>query len=254
MTTKIHNSNTACCSIPPVRSSYEPKGSFKAYAGFSKTYQTGPEGTSRALIAVYDIFGFWPQTQQGADILAETLQVRVIMPDFFEPDAAFPMEYYPPDTTEKKAAIQAFFGGPAKMDKTLPNVKKVGDALRADGYKNVGVYGYCWGGKVATLTGADSSFDAVAAIHPAMLDASDAKSLAVPLGLFPSKDEPIAEYEKLVKAISDKPFASRNAYKLYPTVHHGWAAARADLSDPENKKQYEDLYGTLAGFFQGVWA
>jgi hypothetical protein len=37
-------------------------------------------------------------------------------------------------------------------------------------------------------------------------------------------------------------------------VHHGWAAARANLDDPENKKQYEDLYGTLAGFFQAVWA
>lgn len=104
-----------------------------------------------------------------------------------------------------------------------------------------------------------------------MLDVADTKNLAVPLGLFPSKNEPIHEvnyffffqsyilltwlqYEKIVEAISIKPFASKNAYKLYSTMHHGWAAARANLDDPENKKQYEDLYGTLAGFFQGVWA
>jgi dienelactone hydrolase len=64
---------------------------------------------------------------------------------------------------------------------------------------------------------------------------------------------PRPQYEKLVKAISTKPFASKNAYKIYPTMHHGWAAARADLNDAENKKQYEDVYGTLTGFYKGVW-
>lgn len=36
--------------------------------------------------------------------------------------------------------------------------------------------------------------------------------------------------------------------------HHGWAAARADLDNAENKKQYEDVYKRLAGFFDKVWA
>lgn len=31
--------------------------------------------------------------------------------------------------------------------------------------------------------------------------------------------------------------------------HHGWAAARADLKDPENKKQYEDVYRRLGEYF-----
>lgn len=31
--------------------------------------------------------------------------------------------------------------------------------------------------------------------------------------------------------------------------HHGWAAARADLDDPENKKQFEDVYMRLAEYF-----
>jgi len=57
----------------------------------------------------------------------------------------------------------------------------------------------------------------------------------------------------MVDAISTKPFASLNAYKLYPTMHHGWAAARGDLKDPENLKQYEDVYATLAGFFKAVF-
>jgi len=32
--------------------------------------------------------------------------------------------------------------------------------------------------------------------------------------------------------------------------HHGWAAARADLDDPENKKAFEDIYARLAAFFK----
>jgi dienelactone hydrolase len=31
--------------------------------------------------------------------------------------------------------------------------------------------------------------------------------------------------------------------------HHGWAAARANLKNEENKKQFEDVYKRLADFF-----
>ena len=36
MSTVVHNDNAACCSIPPVKSDYTPKGSYKSYAGFDK--------------------------------------------------------------------------------------------------------------------------------------------------------------------------------------------------------------------------
>ena len=36
MSTTVHNTNVACCTIPPVKSDYQPKGSYKSYAGFSK--------------------------------------------------------------------------------------------------------------------------------------------------------------------------------------------------------------------------
>ena len=31
----VHNTNTACCTIPPIESDYTPKGSYKSYAGFN---------------------------------------------------------------------------------------------------------------------------------------------------------------------------------------------------------------------------
>ncbi|KZV95634.1 hypothetical protein EXIGLDRAFT_735034, partial [Exidia glandulosa HHB12029] len=215
-------------------------------------YVVGPEGSGKALLGVYDIFGFWPQTLQGADILSKSLKCQVFVPDFFAPDEPYDLARFPPSTDEDKAAFQKFFGGPANPERVLPMVHKVAEAIKATGAAKIGVrspYGYCWGGKITTLSGATDDFVGVAALHPAMLSAGDADALKVPIAVFPSKDEPVDEYENLLKAISSKPFAAKNSYKLYDTMHHGWAAARADLKDAENLKQYEDVYQRLAGFF-----
>jgi len=87
MSTKsgVYNTNTACCTLPPVRSDYKEKGFYKAYGGFDKVYVAGPEEPGKlVLVCVFDIFGFKPQTLQGADILAEELKAQVLMPDFLK--------------------------------------------------------------------------------------------------------------------------------------------------------------------------
>jgi len=62
MSTAIHNTNEACCNIPPVYSDeYTPKGAFKPYGSFKKVYVTGPDSSENAVICVYDIFGWVDQ-------------------------------------------------------------------------------------------------------------------------------------------------------------------------------------------------
>jgi hypothetical protein len=58
MSTTIHNTNEACCNIPPVYSEYTPKGTFKPHGSFKKVYVTGPDTSENAIICVYDIFGW----------------------------------------------------------------------------------------------------------------------------------------------------------------------------------------------------
>lgn len=76
----------ACCTVPPVVSEgYKEKGEFITINGM-KTYATGPKDAKSALLVVYDIFGFFPQTLQGADILAHSdkdHQYQVFMPGKF---------------------------------------------------------------------------------------------------------------------------------------------------------------------------
>jgi len=54
----------ACCKLPPVEAEYSPKGSYEKINGY-KTYVTGPEDSDKAIVAIYDVFGFSPQILQG---------------------------------------------------------------------------------------------------------------------------------------------------------------------------------------------
>jgi len=250
MSTAVHNTNTACCSIPPVLSDYTPKGFFKPFGEFDKVYVTGPENHDTAIVCVYDVFGFFPQTQQGADILASTLETTVYMPDFFK-GKPYPLSKFPPKTAEDKAELQAFFGGAGNIQNTLAKLTKFGETLRTGNIQRLGVYGLCWGGKVSMLASSDSTpFDAVSMIHPAMISPDDATKLTIPLAMYVSKDEPIDEVIKVNELIANKPFAAKNDYKLYANMHHGWAGARGNLNDAANKEEYEDVYTRLVEFFK----
>lgn len=76
-----------------------------------------------------------------------------------------------------------------------------------------------------------------------------------------------------MEILSKKPFADKNDYVhfdsyvfllmdncLAPTLmicscrFHGFAAARANLDDPDNKAKYEELYRTLIKFVKKVSA
>lgn len=146
-----------------------------------------------------------PQTQQGADILAEELKAQVLMPDFFEGDEPWSLDKFPPSTDEDKKKFQEWFGGFANPANHIPKLIKVGQALKDEGAEFVVAYGYCWGGKVVISTGSkeDSPFGAVSIVHPAMLSAADAEGLTVPLGMFISNDEPKDEVR-----CSDPPLVS----------------------------------------------
>ncbi|CAK46400.1 uncharacterized protein An12g09130 [Aspergillus niger] len=98
--------NKACCSIPPiVAQGYQGKGEYKTINGL-KTYVTGPESATKAILVIYDIFGFFPQTIQGADILATASEqkYRVFIPDFFQGEPA-DITWFPPQTDDHKQKL-----------------------------------------------------------------------------------------------------------------------------------------------------
>ncbi|KAJ4548973.1 hypothetical protein HRR80_008243 [Exophiala dermatitidis] len=148
--------SAACCNTPAVVSKgYKEKGSYTTVDGL-KTYTTGPSSAKKGILVVYDIFGFFPQTIQGVDILAyadKDHPYQIFMPDFFEGEPA-DISWYPPDTEEKGKKLGEFFQTKAAPPKTVERVKKVMEELKSKHphLKEWGVMGYCWGGKVSVVS------------------------------------------------------------------------------------------------------
>ncbi|PNH58758.1 hypothetical protein VD0002_g8774 [Verticillium dahliae] len=243
-----HGHNEACCNIPPVISKgYDAKGSYEQVNDI-KTYATGPSDAKKGILFIYDIFGYFPQSLQGADILATSgdQKHRVLIPDWFGGNPC-PIEWYPPDTEEKQKNLGAFFGQypPPKIAGLVPGYVR---AAR-DKYPEItdwAIIGYCWGGKVATLvtSGDETPFKAAASIHPAMVDPEDAKGVKVPFILLASKEEPDEAVGKFAEALQ-----VTKHVETFKDQIHGWMAARADLEDERVKEEYARGYKTVVEFF-----
>ncbi|KAI2472703.1 Alpha/Beta hydrolase protein [Annulohypoxylon bovei var. microspora] len=251
-----HGHNEACCNIPPVVSEgYVAKGLYQELGSY-KTYVTGPADAEKGIIVIYDIFGFFEQTLQGADILAtgkKSQQHKVFIPDWFKGKPC-PIEWFPPDTEEKQKNVGGFFSDPEHAPHTvaakLPEYFKAVQASNPS-IKSWGILGYCWGGKVASLvtSGESNLFQIAAAAHPAMVDPAEADGIKVPFVLLASGEEPadaIKEFESKLKV--------PNHVETFGDQVHGFMAARADLSDPRVKAEYTRGYQTILDFFGKNWS
>ncbi len=265
----MHGHSAACCSIPPIVSKgYEGKGKYETIGGLKTcTYPalanlvryddansivdvTGPSNASKAIFFIYDIFGYFPQSIQGADILAtagKSHEYQVFIPDFFEGKPA-DISWYPPDTEEKGKALGNFFqttGAPPKAAEKVPTLIKAIEE-KYPSIKTWGVVGFCWGGKIVSLTTSTTStpFTAGAEVHPAMVDPADAKNIKIPLCLLASKDEPAEDVKNFEANLTGEKHV-----ETFDDQIHGWMAARSDLEDPRVKSEYERGYNTLLEFF-----
>lgn len=185
---------------------------------------TGPSDAKRAILWAFDIFGYFPQTIQGADLLASSSDspFLVIMPDFFEGSPA-KLEWYPPVTEEQQKNLGAFLKHTGDTSRTL---NRVPDILKEVGEKHPsvekwGIIGFCWGGKIVALSSqSDSLFVAGAQSSPAFVDPEDAAKIAIPMMVLPSKDEDV----ELIKKY-DENLTVKKVIKTYDQVH-GFMSAR----------------------------
>lgn len=246
-----HGHSAACCSIPPIISKgYEAKGKYETIGGV-KTYVTGPADATKAILYIFDIFGYFPQSIQGADILAtagKSHNYQVFMPDFFDGKPA-DISWYPPDTKEKGELLGNFFQTTAAPPKTAAKVPAILKEIEKQysSIKTWGVVGFCWGGKIVSLTSSTNStpFTAAAECHPAMIDPSDAENIKIPLCMLASGDESAEDVKKF-----DANLKGEKHVETFSDQIHGWMAARSNLDDEKVKKEYERGYKTLLDFFQ----
>lgn len=86
-----------------------------------------------------------------------------------------------------------------------------------------------------------------------MTSPNDIAKLTIPHMCLASKDEPADEIAEVAHAIDNhlnEEIKSKSVVETYDTMHHGWMAARANLEDPENAKEFERGYKQIANFLQ----
>ncbi|KZT57047.1 hypothetical protein CALCODRAFT_496717 [Calocera cornea HHB12733] len=237
--TTIVNDNKACCSLPPVEAEYTPKGEYINVAGY-KSYTVGNKASKVAIISVMDVFGFAPQTVQGADLLS-TSGAYVVLFDPFDGKPLAADVFMPPQTPEKQQAIQEFFSTLGAPGPAAVKVAEIVAELKGKGVEKIFLIGYCWGAKVAMISAAKDPIDGIIMCHPSMLTPEDADNCLVPVANFPSKDENAELMTTIDEKLKAKPYGDKCVFKTYDEVH-GYAAARADLTAEGPLAAYKDVY------------
>ncbi|WFD31456.1 cell division cycle- protein [Malassezia sp. CBS 17886] len=242
----------ACCTIPPARTDGAPQGTYVELAQMC-CYVAGDLGGQRAVIGMYDVFGMWPSTLQGADILAAHMRTPVVIPDVFR-GHALSTELLPFDTPEKRGAYAAFATEHANPQARVRDYVRIAAALRAQGHVDLVAYGLCWGAKCAVLAGQPgTSLRAIAQVHPSLLDPALARTLAVPVASYTSRDEDVAVVAAFDRAVRENPaVAAQSEFFVYADECHGFAGARADLRVSARRAAFQDVYARLAAYFASV--
>lgn len=169
------------------------------------------------------------------------------MPDFFKGNTWPLKDFPPPDRQEFLAWLGKTQWAQVEsiLIKTIgflkeSGAKKFGDFIGlGQELMCIGVYGFCWGGKMSIQ--ASKHVGAAAIVHPAFIEVSDAEKVSVPLCLIDSKDEDIKTMDEFTDELKKKPFGDKVRRKRYNTMFHGFCAGRANYGDEENSKKANEV-------------
>ncbi|TVY20551.1 putative AIM2 family protein [Lachnellula arida] len=258
----------ACKTIPPViAEGYENKGSWGEVAGL----KTCPQTATKALVALYDVFGPAPQTLQGADAMSSALNALVLVPDFFK-GAKMEFSWYGDDLyvsrflfpsvscvayiyislfccnlkKKKKKKKERDKGEEEEEEKKNRESKALKEAFAqyaldfpafVPALRDVVGEGRGRWGVVALSSGPDTPFSASGQVHPGRLATTDATQITIPHIVLASdgEDAKIVREYKDVLVGAGKP----GVVDTYVGMHHGWMGARANFKDEANFKEYE---------------
>ena len=156
---------------------------------------TGSSSARKAIVHVYDLFGYCPQTYQGADILATqgSEPYLVFVPDFIGSERAAQHDWFLPNADQKPLHDLLAIVTSKQM---MTDIQEAVAALRSEGnYAHVqrwGGVGFCWGSKGVSLIatqGDQSLLDVTAHTSPSRLDPEEAKTTTVPTLMLTSSAE-----------------------------------------------------------------
>ncbi|EPY53977.1 dienelactone hydrolase family protein [Schizosaccharomyces cryophilus OY26] len=246
---------SSCCptNLGPAAASgsYTFQGKEINFGGLN-TYAVGCPSNKKVLVGVLDVFGLSEQIKIGADKLAQA-GYTVYLPDFFE-GSALPVDAMFSRTPEDQKLCSEFYSTRISPPLHFPKLEKVLNAVKSTHGNDVqiGAYGVCWGAKVLVTYPNTSEFVGIACPHASFPDPADAKNVHVPVLFLSSKDEDASIISAWEEEFKKNPAYKQSAFHTYSDMHHGFMAARADLSNDNNRKCFYEGYEKISTFFQSL--
>ncbi|KAF9174224.1 hypothetical protein BGX21_010876 [Mortierella sp. AD011] len=242
----------ACCNTPPTQNAHwhnkgEETTLTREIAGKKvKTYRTGPKTSKRGIVAVYDIFGYHPTTNQFFDRLAESHGgFQVSAPDFF------PQGGYDPNEMGDFPKLLKWIddNGDFKKNHIDEIIKAAVEDLRKDGCTTFSVVGQCWGALMAAKAASEEGhpFVATGGPHPSFYSIETIKDVSAPLIILASRDE--ADMVPVIESLKHKNFPIECFHKRFDNMHHGWTGGRGDWSVPEQYQAGLEAIDLLGAFY-----
>jgi len=235
-----------CLKGKAIESNYTPGGEVINIGGLS-VYEAPTKNPRRALIGIYDIFGFAnPNMKQVSDKIAmESGNFTVILPDIFRGQSWDPEDFPPQNPDDLQQWLQRVGDWETIVKPDLINIV---EAYRDKGIHEFAIFGMCWGGKVATLAATElkNYFEASAIVHPASVTNEEADGVEIPMYLMPTQNEPdmLPFYQVLQRKFKDN-----CGHRRFDDMFHGFAGARGNFSNPLNVERVEEVISTLGEFF-----
>jgi len=223
---KLSESATDNCLI--VKSNYNAKGVMVEVNGL-KIYESRDKTPTRLIFVVYDIFGYSDNNniRQVADKVAQA-GFRIAMPDFLG---------------KKQSPFDR-----GTLDNAKIILKDLIPRYKAEGVKEFGIFGFCWGGLVSVE--ACSEFDDIKAgalVHPARVQTNHANSLKSPMFLMPSRSEP--DMIPFYNIMETKFGKDKIGHHRFEDVGHGFAGAGSNFDDKLTKTRVVQVIQLLRKYF-----
>ncbi|KAH7059398.1 hypothetical protein BKA57DRAFT_444733 [Linnemannia elongata] len=247
----------ACCNTPAVENAqWNNKGEFVTLSTEvdgqkRKTYLTGPKDSKRGIIAVYDIFGYRPTSQQFFDRLAESHGgFQLSAPDYFLEGGI------PPECLGDSSKVMGWIGqhGDYKKNHILEVTLAAVEDLRKAGCTSFSLVGQCWGvlmtAKIVSEEG--TLFLSAGGPHPSFISLETTKDVKTPMILLASKDE--ADLVPVVEHLNTKGFPVESFHQRFDNMHHGWTGGRGDWTNAEQFKAALEAIDLLGAFYAKVAA
>ncbi|CAF1004750.1 unnamed protein product [Rotaria sordida] len=218
-----------------------PKGEVIRLGDFD-IYSVGNSNDNLSIIVIYDIRGFnISQTRVFCDRLASEYFVHVVMPDFFRGTAA--------PTNGNMSTWLADVGNWSKVSNDLKNVANW--LNKSFSTNRIAVIGFCWGGLqvVRACSNLSTIFFTGISIHGASLTSDEVRQLQQPmLFIGAGSDPPLQPYLSDAIEQSNSIISKQCEYKTYLDMRHGFVAASANYSNPDNVKAIDDVHLTVRNY------